>query len=131
MMNETLVLEVNDRHVENTGIINEHLAITPPIDEDYWYFRVGLSKTQAILGFPKFFTSIGIGFAEEEDWNANLPFQCSAEEIYAHIEHNKGGDAISKEDCIQAIEMIREAARRFKGWSDEEWLAEQNRMATR
>ena len=42
--------------------------ITPPIDEDYWAYRVRLSDTQSIVGFPKFGT-VGIGFAVEEDWN--------------------------------------------------------------
>jgi len=104
--------------------------ITPPIDEDYWYFRVRLNETgQAIVGFPKFGT-IGIGFAqEEEDWNANLPFSCAASEIYHHIAHNKGSEAITETDCIDAIELVREAARRFKGLSDDQWHTEQARMA--
>lgn len=85
------------------------VSITPPIDEDYWEFRVRLSETQAIVGFPKFFT-IGIGFAVEDDWNTNLPYTCTAEQIYDHIEHNKGDDAISREDCLEAIRIVQAAA---------------------
>jgi hypothetical protein len=88
------------------------LMLTPRLSEDYWAYRVLLSESQAIVGFPKFFT-IGIGFAvEDEDWNTNLPYTCGAVEIYEHIEENKGDDSISREDCIRAIEMVQEAARR-------------------
>lgn len=86
--------------------------LTPPIDEDYWAYRVRLSDRQAIVGFPKFGT-IGIGFAVEEDWNTNFPYTCDAVEIYEHIERNKGDDSITREDCIAAIELIRERA-----WTD-------------
>jgi len=82
---------------------------TPDIGEDYWRYRVRLSETQAMLGFPKFGT-IGIGFAVEEDWNTNLPYTVDAERIYDHIARNKGDDAISREDCITAIRMIQAAA---------------------
>jgi hypothetical protein len=85
------------------------VMLTPPIDEGYWAYRVRLSEKQAIVGFPKFMT-IGIGFAAEEDWNTNLPYTCGADEIYDHIEHNKGDEAISREDCIAAIRMIQDAA---------------------
>lgn len=86
------------------------LAMTPPIDEDYWLYRVRLSDTQAIVGFPKFST-IGIGFAREEDWNTNLPYTCSAEDIWRHIAHNKGDDAIPDASCLAAIRMIQDAAK--------------------
>lgn len=86
------------------------VVVTPAIDEDYWAYRVRLSETQAIVGFPKFGT-IGIGFAVEDDWNTNLPYRCTAEEILAHIGHNKGDEAISDEDCLVAIRLIQEAAR--------------------
>ena len=69
-------------------------------------YRVKLSETQAIVGFPKYST-IGIGFAQEEDWNTNLPWTTQAEEIFAHIAHNKGDSAISDEQCIEAIRMIQ------------------------
>lgn len=100
--------------LEHKGQPNETVQlgpamITPPIDEDYWAFRVRLSERQSIVGFPKFMT-IGIGFAVEEDWNTNLPYTCSAEEIYEHIARNKGDDSISREDCIEAIRLIQQAA---------------------
>ena len=106
-----LVLERKgqERLGEIAGDAGGGIAITPPIDEDYWAYRVRLSETQAIVGFPKFFT-VGIGFAHEEDWNTNLPYTCDATEIYEHIAHNKGDDSISREDCIAAIRLVQEAA---------------------
>ena len=95
-----------------TGLIGDEGAVimlTPPIDEDYWEYRVRLSETQAVVGFPKF-TTIGIGFAVEEDWNTNLPYFCSTEEIFDHIRHNKGDDAISDADVIEAIRLVQAAA---------------------
>lgn len=85
------------------------VMITPPLDEDYWEYRVKLSETQAIVGFPKFMT-IGIGFAEEEDWNTNLPYSSPANEIFDHIIHNKGDEGIADADVLKAIEMVRSAA---------------------
>ena len=83
--------------------------MTPPIGEEYWLYRVPLSEKQAIIAFPKFGT-IGIGFQkEEEDWNTNLPYSCTAEEIFNHISPNKGSEAISDEDCILAIRLIQSA----------------------
>jgi hypothetical protein len=84
------------------------VALTPPIDEGYWTYRVRLTDTQAVIGFPKF-GMVGIGFAVEEDWNTNLPSGCSTEEIYQHIECNKGDDSITRERCIEAIRMIQDA----------------------
>ncbi len=125
-----LILEVSDKGLPNQGIIGgTGIMITPPVNEDYWYFRVRLNKAgQAIVGFPKF-GGIGIGFAQEEDWNSNLPFACAAPYIYKHIRYNKGSRNIAKATCISAIEMVREAARRFTNLSDDEWLSEQVRMA--
>lgn len=86
-------------------------AITPAIDEDYWSYRVRLSETQAIVGFPKFGT-IGIGFAVEDDWNTNLPYTMpTAEKIFEHIRHNKGDDSIRDEDVLAAIGLVQQAAR--------------------
>jgi hypothetical protein len=85
------------------------IMMTPPIDKDYWLYRVKLSELQAIVGFPKFST-IGIGFAVEDDWNTNLPFTQTADEIFAHIAHNKGDEAISDADCIAAIRLVQGAA---------------------
>lgn len=88
--------------------------LTPEIDEDYWTYRVRLTDTQAIVGFPKFST-IGIGFAVEEDWNTNLPYRCEAEEIYNHIAHNAGDPSIEAETVLRAIEMVQLAAREDRG----------------
>lgn len=86
------------------------VLITPPIDEDWWLFRVKLSDTQAIVGSPKFGV-IGVGFAQEEDWNTNLPSSCGTAEIYEHIKHNKGDDNITDAQCLQAIAMIQAAVK--------------------
>lgn len=86
------------------------VMMTPSIDEEYWSYRVVLSENQAILGFPKF-TTIGIGFAVEEDWNTNLPYTSDAERIFDHISHNKGDDSIPDAHCVQAILMIQDAVR--------------------
>lgn len=61
---------------------------------------------QSQLAFPRFFT-IGIGFAKEEDWNTNLPYSCSADEIYGHIKHNKLYKEITKEQCVEAISELQ------------------------
>lgn len=82
---------------------------TPPITEDYWQYRVRVGNGQAIVGFPKFGT-IGVGFAREDDWNTNLPYTCGADEIYDHIEHNKGDDSITRETCVAAIRLVQAAA---------------------
>lgn len=84
------------------------LMLPPPVGEGYWSYRVRLTDRQAIVGFPKFVT-VGVGFAVEADWNTNLPYTCDATEIYEHIAHNKGDEAISREDCITAIRMIQDA----------------------
>lgn len=88
--------------------------MTPPIGLDYWQFCVPLTEGQAILGFPKF-TTIGIGFAAEEDWNTNLPYSCETEEIFQHIKHNKGIESIPDDDVREAIRMVQQAAREVRG----------------
>ncbi len=82
--------------------------LTPMIDEDYWSYRVRLTDTQAVVGFPKFNT-IGIGFAVEEDWNTNFPYTVDAEKTFQHIAHNKGDDSIPDDDVREAIRMIQAA----------------------
>lgn len=107
-----MTLEFNPAGTDKTPeakVGHRVLLMTPPVGEDYWLFRVKLSDTQSIIGFPKFGT-IGIGFAKETDWNTNLPYTSSAHDIFEHIRHNKGDDSISDSDCIAAIELIREAA---------------------
>ena len=89
------------------------IAITPLVDEEYWLFRVPLNDKQAVVGFPKFST-IGIGFQVEDDWNTNLPYSCEAEKIFDHISHNKGDDSITDQSCIEAIRLVKEAATKYK-----------------
>ena len=85
------------------------MALTPRgLGGDYWSHRVQLSETQAIVAFPKFAT-VGVGFARETDWNTNLPWTVDAHEIFNHIAHNKGDDAISDDHCIRAIQMVQAA----------------------
>ncbi|WP_280320072.1 hypothetical protein [Nocardia wallacei] len=101
-----LILE---RKTQSDGsAVTDTIAVTPPLDEDYWAYRVRLSERQAIVGFPKFFT-VGIGFAQEEDWNTNLPYTSAAEEIFEHIRHNKGDDSIADDDVRSAIRLVQEA----------------------
>lgn len=103
-------IEYNSKVVQNNGKIGNGILITPPIDKDFWMMRVPLSEHQAIVCFPKFST-IGIGFQYEEDWNTNLPYTCDAQQIFDHIAHNKGDESIRDEDCIKAIVAIQEAIR--------------------
>jgi hypothetical protein len=104
-----LKLEVREQE-NKTVMLGTAGMFTPPVTltmpADYWKYRVMLSRRQAIVGFPKFGT-IGIGFAEEDDWNTNLPYTSSTEQIFNHIKHNKGDDAISDDDCRAAIQMIQ------------------------
>lgn len=90
---------------------NMQAVMTPPIDENYWAFRVRLGESgQAIVVFPKF-GGWGCGFAQEEDWNTNLPVPYSSpQEVFDHIIHNKGDDAISDADVLEAIQMVHDAA---------------------
>lgn len=106
-----LILEVNEGNTDETFRAG-NIMMTPIVSPDYWLFRVRLAHDQAILGFPKFST-IGVGFAIEEDWNTNLPYTVSAEEIYDHIDVNKAYDDITADDCIAAIRLIQEAAARY------------------
>ena len=104
-------VEVNPKFTQDQDIFKKStaiVAITPPLDENYWIARVVLHKDQAIVCFPKFFT-IGCGFAQEEDWNTNLPLSQPARTIYEHIKHNKKYEDISDEDCIKAIELLKTA----------------------
>jgi hypothetical protein len=110
-----LQVEINQKFVKANTDINVGgitLTITPPLDEDYWLFRVKLHEDQAIVAFPKFST-FGVGFAQEDDWNTNLPYQCDAQQIYDHIKHNKKYDEITDEQCIEAIRLIQDAATTF------------------
>lgn len=106
---ETKVQLDDDPILMESGVV----MMTPAIDEDYWMFRVRLTEHQAIVGFPKFGT-IGIGFSKEEDWNTNLPYSVDAGEIFDHISHNKGDDAISDDDCLTAIRLIQDVAQRYR-----------------
>ena len=104
-----LTLERKNQPNETPILAGGALMMTPMIDEDYWQYRVRLSDKQAVLGFPKFLV-IGIGFAVEEDWNTNFPSTCETEEIFEHIKHNKGDDAIPDDDVRAAIKLIQDAA---------------------
>ena len=109
-------VEMNKHFIElDTTIKTDKsiVMITPPISEDYYLFRVHLHKDQYLLAFPKFNT-LGIGFAQEEDWNCNLPYICDAEEIYNHIKHNKKYKEIKKDECIKAIKLLQVACSVYK-----------------
>lgn len=108
-----MVVEVNTSFQKATDSVDmgdKILMFTPPIGGNYWLFRVQLKYGQSIVAFPKFGT-IGCGFAvEKDDWNTNLPIQCSAEKIYGHIAVNKGHKNITKASCLQAIRAIQRIA---------------------
>ena len=111
-----LVLEINEKFIDGDlnkvdlgGIV---AIITPPLDEDYWQFRVKVNDEQAIVGFPKF-TTIGIGFALEDDWNTNLPYNTSTKAIWEWIKHNKHYASIPDKRCLEAIKMVQKAATDF------------------
>lgn len=104
-------VEINSQFVEQNPqlkIGNGVILFTPPLDDEYWLFRVALSEKQAVVAFPKF-TTFGIGFQYEEDWNTNLPYQSTAEYIFSHIRQNKADETISDDDCIKAIIMLQNA----------------------
>ena len=88
------------------------IIVTPPIDEDYWIFRVKLFKDQAIIAFPKFNT-MGIGFAIEDDWNTNLPYQSETKSICNHIWCNRKYNEITKATCIRAIKILQKASKYY------------------
>ena len=82
-------------------------------EDDYWAFRVWLSKDQAIISFPKFCT-LGVGFLrEQESWNTNLPCQSGFGHIWEHIKKNKGDSSIKDTDCLLALKMVCEASVKF------------------
>jgi hypothetical protein len=112
-------VQINERFVkakDGLRLGNTTLLITPPLDGDYWMMRVPLSDTQAIVCFPKFGT-IGVGFQREEDWNTNLPYTCSAEEIFEHIAHNKGDESILDAACVEAIKALQAAVKEYRNES--------------
>lgn len=109
----SLHLEINEHFIQAKDALRLegiNILITPPLNEEYWRYRVKLYEDQAILGFPKF-GMIAIGFAQEEDWNTNLPSSYEAQMIYDHIKHNKKYEQISDEDCLEAIRLIQQAVR--------------------
>lgn len=107
----TNLFELDEKYTSSM-LANGRIMITPPIDDSYWLFRVGVSDIQGIICFPKFGT-FGIGFQIEEDWNTNLPYSCDTMEIYEHIKHNKGDDNIPDSVCIEAVKMLQDACREF------------------
>jgi hypothetical protein len=115
-------LEVNAKFAEaNTAIKGRNgttLLITPPLDADYFVARIPLSKGQSIVVFPKF-GGYGCGFAQEEDWNTNLPISCQPEKIWDHIKHNRKHSSITKERGVLAIGMLQK-------WCVEEGLIKES-----
>jgi len=105
-MNGQLVVERRGQ-VDRTVRFAGGAELTPMVGPDYWCWRVRLTETQAVVAFPKFST-IGIGFQQEEDWNTNLPHTSYADEIADHIFHNAGDPTITKEAVSRAIQLIRE-----------------------
>ena len=108
-----LVLERREQSDKtlSASVGDSTVLVTPPITDDYWKYRVRVADGQAVVGFPKFGT-IGVGFAEEEDWNTNLPYTMDADSIRRHIWHNRAPLDDSTESVslvVRAIEMIQAA----------------------
>lgn len=113
-----LQLEINQKYIDGDKNIvllfgKIPAMITPPLDEDYWQFRVKVHEDQAIVGFPKFY-QIGIGFAKEDSWNTNMSSIYTAEQIWDWIKINKRYASIPDERCKKAIKMIQKAAKDFQ-----------------
>jgi len=102
-----------DQATSNFKVGRIKIMVTPPLDDDYWVFRIKLHKDQALIAFPKF-GLIGIGFAQETNWNTNLPSSCETEIIYNHIKENKKYKQITKKKCIEAIEILQKAAKYYE-----------------
>lgn len=107
------VLEINPDCVDKTTHMfsgNNHIMISPAVDEEYWLFRVKLCKDQAVLGFPKC-GMVGVGMAKEvhPNSNTNLPIHSNSspekngKHIAQHIKCNKKYKSIT-------IKMIEDAA---------------------
>ena len=122
-MKHKLTLEVNAEFVEDgfdvaegklapAGLMVPGIIATPNLNPDFWQYRVKFENGQAILGFPKFHT-IGIGFALEQEWNINLPYDVPSEHILSHIIENKGDKDIKESDCLAAIKMVKRAAAKW------------------
>lgn len=94
--------------MSNGGVV----MVTPPLDEDYWLARVAF-KRNALVCFPKFST-IGIGFQKEHDWNTNLPYTQPTDEIWNHIRHNKNDSSITPDLGKSAIKLLQDYARSLK-----------------
>jgi hypothetical protein len=108
----TLTLQIREQ--EDRTAHFGMLALSPDVSEDYWAYRVQVSKYQAVVGFPKFST-IGIGFQIEDAYstNTNLPYTVAAEDIAKHIWRNKGPSLRRKqhyERVTNAIRMIQAQA---------------------
>jgi len=118
---DTLVLERRSDAQDETAVAEGEtvtVLFTPPINSDYWAYRVRVADGQAVVGFGKFGT-IGVGFAEEEDWNTNLPYTTDAESIRRHIWHNRGDDIEDTPEgaalVVRAIELIQDAVKADRG----------------
>lgn len=108
MTHDPLVLRLERRDQAAQPMIGA-ISLTPPVNEDFWGYRVQLGHGQAVLGFPKHGT-VGVGFALEDDWNTNLPYRCETDYVVSHILHNKRYECISDEDVRAAVLLVQEAA---------------------
>ena len=108
---ETLTIETSTKELPQPKIQAGAVMVTPPLDENFWRYKVQVSDHQAVVGFPKF-NVIGIGFQHEEtDWDTNAPSRLKAEIIYNHIKVNAkvkaDNKAPSEELCLAAIRLIQ------------------------
>ena len=89
------------------------IMMTPPIDEKYWVFRIKLHKDQAVVAFPKF-GLMGIGFAQESNWNTNLPSCDSTKSIVDHIWENRKYPQVTYAILTKAVKMLQKASKYYK-----------------
>lgn len=103
----------SNRTIHLQGVAT-NVMVSPNVSEDYWAYRVRLTRQQSVVAFPKYST-IGIGMAKEVDWNSNLPWTCKASKIWKHIRHNKRNKCITDKIGIKAIRMIQKAIKEDQG----------------
>jgi hypothetical protein len=95
--------------VERKGVpLPDGVKAFPTKDDHWWKYRVALSTKQSMTACSKFYT-LGIGFSSEVSFGTDLPWTADAEEIYAHIEKNKGDEKISRDRCVEAIRLLQAA----------------------
>lgn len=106
VVKKEMSVECNSIYATKQETYNNVVMVTPQIDSEYWKYRVHLHEDQYVIAFDKFST-YGIGFAIEDDWNTNLPYNGDPKKIANHIWHNRKYDQITMPMLISAIKLLR------------------------